>query len=482
MRLWAAALLVCAMGSVALADEASTLLAATAKKAQDGVAVATVRYKIQGQYAGGSAVCIGADGTFLTMSIQPGMQQAKAPATGAASQPAAPGMMEELEVMLPGPDHKTIKADLLSTDQMTGLSFVRVRDDEGKTKFSPVQFAKSSGLKVGDLVTSLGIMPGDVAFSPYVGAAYISVELRVPDRIFYVTGGKLTSACSAVFNAKGEAVGLVFEQSPLMMYQTPGQQGLAEVGLRGRQEREFFVPVEEFAHALADPTKVRKLPWLGVLQFEAVEVDGAPAMKLGRVLAGQPAYAAGLRDGDQIRSVNGRKIEKLGAPELTARAFNRQLMLMNPGDKLTIVARPPTGESDKTAEVTLGAEPTTPAAAPKYGNGRLGLLVRDKVLLDDYLLPGLSATARGVVVMAVIAGGLSEELQAGDVITSVDGKAVTTVQEFQAAVEPLVETGKTVTLAVTRGEKELPAVRLTVPAVGTRPATTNPLAPAGGRP
>jgi S1-C subfamily serine protease len=157
-----------------------------------------------------------------------------------------PEKIEQLTLILPGPDRESIPGEFLGMRAEAGIAFIRAKQ---KRNWQAVRFAARSDLQVGETVASGGLMPGTRANTPYVGLGYVSGMLRVPERVHYVTGGRLTCVGSPVFAADGLAIGLVAKDL-YMEYHTPTSRGPSTVSLKGRQESAFFLPVEEFAFVL----------------------------------------------------------------------------------------------------------------------------------------------------------------------------------------------------------------------------------------
>ena len=94
--------------------------------------------------------------------------------------------------------------------------------------------------------------------------------------------------------------------------------------------------------------------------------------------------------------------------------------------------------AEKQIAVTLGTFPDEPTEGEteEARKGRLGMSLRDltPALAEKLELP---RTAKGVLVWEVEPGEAAETatLAQGDVIVSVNGKAVSSVDEFEAAVE-----------------------------------------------
>ncbi len=382
----------------------------------------------------GQGVCIEPSGVFLTTALDSRLRVES---------------LKNFQVITPGTDGKTLKAKLLGIDPWTGLGFVQAIE---KHTWQVVQFSRTSKLAIGQQVASIGLMMGDPARPVYVGTGFVSARLRVPGELARVTGGRLTGACSPVFSADGRAIGIVGRQL-FDPYGVRTKDRVVPMQMRSQQECPFFTPVEEFVHVLESiPSdgKVARLPWMGVNKFEAVPKDLAdilklekPAVKVDEVIPGHPAAKAGLSNRDIIIEVNGKEIEKLATPELSVRNFVRKLMRMRAGATLKLKVL--SGRQTKDVTVTLADMPKRPSEAKRYFNRAIGLLVREKVMLDEFLDKTPSATVPGLRVEGVVKGSASAAagLSSGDVITNVNNQPVTTIQTLQQIVEQSLTTSRT---------------------------------------
>ena len=420
--------------AVAQADTAKTL-ADVAAKASGSLAV--VRYTVEMETGNrtvmGQGICIAPTGVFLTTALDSRVRVES---------------LKDFEIIAPGTGGKTFKAKLLGVDPWTGLGFVQASE---KHPWQVVQFSRTSKLALGQEVASIGLMMADPARPAYLGTAYVSCMLRVPGDLVYVAG-RLTGACSPVFSTDGRAIGIVGRQL-FLSYQMPTRRGMMPMRLRSQEESAFFTPVEEFVHVLENiPSdgKVARLPWMGINRFEAVPKDLAdilkldkPAVKVDEVIPGQPGAKAGLANRDIIVEVNGKPIERLATPELSVRNFVRQLMRMRTGAtlKLKILS----GTQAKDVTVTLGDMPKRPSEAKRYFNKAIGLLVREKVMLDEYLDKGEAAGVPGLLVLGLVKASSSAVagLRPGDVITNVNNQPVKTIQTLQQIVEKSLSTSRT---------------------------------------
>ena len=440
MKRWVALglVLLVALPATAQADTAKALADMTAK-ASGALAVIqyTVALETGPKMVAGQGVCIlNADklGVFLTTALDAGMKT---------------DTLKDFVIITPGVGGKQLKAKLLGVDPWTGLGFVQATE---KNDWQVVQFAQFSKLALGHEVMSIGLMMGDPARPVYIGQGFVAAKLRVPGDLAYVTGGRLTGAGSPVFNAAGQAIGIVGQQL-FMGYQSPTARGLMPIQLRGQEESAFFTPVEEFVHALASlpvDGKVARLPWMGINKFEVLSEKvaetlklEAPAVRVDEVIPAQPGAKAGLTNGDVIIEVGGKPLEELATPQLSVQNFVRNVMRMHPGQqiKLKVIS----GRNTKDVTVILGEMPTRPNEAPRYFNKALGLLVREKVMLDEYLDKSESAMVPGLIVLGLLKGSpaAAADLKGGDVITNVNNQTVKTIATFKDIVEKSLTASQT---------------------------------------
>lgn len=424
-----------------VASAQGNILEDIAAKYSNSVAIITYTVDIETgpRTVAGQGICIRMDngmGTFLTTALDPRMETKQ---------------LKDLQIIPSAAESKPIKAKLLGIDAWTGLGFVQATE---KADFAVVQFSASSKVKLGQQVGSVGVLTGDPAHPVQVSMAYVGAMLRVPGDLVYVSSGNLTGACSPVFAADGRAIGLVGQQL-FLGYQTPTQQGLAPLQLRNTQETSFFTPVEEFVHVLKSiPSdgQATKLAWIGVNRFEAASEEIVktldlkdPAVRVEEVIPDQPGAKAGLQDRDIIVAMNGHPLEKLATPQLTVQNFARALMRMPEGTKVALKVL----RAGKPVEVNvaMGAMPTRPDAAERYFNKAIGLLVRERVMLDDYLGEKEIAKVPGMLVMGIVkdspaAAGTAPVggLRPGDVVTNVNNQPVKTKEGFSEIVEKSLST------------------------------------------
>jgi serine protease Do len=217
----------------------------------------------------------------------------------------------------------------------------------------------------------------------------------------------------------------------------------------------FAIPIN-MARAIGEQLKKSGKVSRGYLGLAAQDVDAETADLLGlkeaagavvsMVESGSPADKAGLKVHDVLLAIDGKKIQSYDV-------FRNEVAKLSPGSKVRLdVSR-----RGKAVELTatLGERPN-PLAKPEPSSQEpeqtLGLEVQN---LTQDLAEQLHLTAgEGVIVVAVApdSPAAEKEIQRQDVIMSVNGRNVSSVAEFTAAVKRSLKNGK-VLLLVKRGDR-----------------------------
>jgi regulator of sigma E protease len=173
---------------------------------------------------------------------------------------------------------------------------------------------------------------------------------------------------------------------------------------------------------LAGPAMNLVLAWVLIAVALMMGLD-LPPRKLppvvGLVADSSPAAAAGLARGDRILTIDGKPIDDWQGVEMA---------VLTAPEKPLAVAYQRGGEKRST---TL-----TPLRVPRYDFGEAGFAGPGKVWISQ-VLAGEPAAAAG--------------FEAKDEILAVDGRPISTQQEFIAAIQP--RAGETVEVKVRRGEE-----------------------------
>ena len=426
-RMLTAVLILGCAGSVAAQSDTEKALKDIADRTANAIVAVQVTLEEESgaRTATGIGVCVDAKGVFMTMVIDERTDLAA---------------IRSIELLGPGMSSKGVKAQLMGVDAGTNLGFVKATEPGN---WSAVQFAPTAEVSVGQRVVSAGLLITRSSRVLNVGVAYVSCIMRAPEKLIGVTGGKLTSIGSPVFAADGRAVGMVLRQQ-FMDYRMMTGNRTVQAPLESRQETSFFTAADEFAYVLEKiPTdgRVRRVPWLGVGRFEAVQEEYAtilgldrPGVMVDQVIPGQPGDKAGLRDRDIILEIDGKGIAP-GSPELIVAGFARSIARLDIGQTVTLTIL--RGTQTSTIKVTLTGTPKLPSEAKRYYAPQLGLLVREKVPLDQYIDKSSAAGQPGLPVVRVLANSpaMVAGLEQKDLVTEVNGQKVTTVASFRQIIE-----------------------------------------------
>jgi serine protease Do len=341
------------------------------------------------------------------------------------------------EVTVKLTDRREFRAKVLGSDPKTDVAVLKI----DAKNLPVVPLAKTDNLKVGEWVLAIG--------SPYgldntVTAGVVSAKGRaLPDDSyvpFIQTDVAVNPGNSGgpLFNTRGEVVGI----NSQIYSQTGGYQGLS-----------FAIPIEvatTIANQIVSTGKVEHAK-LGV-SVQEVGQEFADSFKLatpeGALVAnverGGPADKAGLKPGDVVRSMNGRKVvSSIDLPAMVG--------LAKPGSKIKLdvwrqgkmVALEATlgNVNDKVASAsTVGADRADQASTKL----RLGLSLRplDPAEKRD------SGINTGLLIEDAGGAAQSAGVQPGDVLLSVNGYVVSSVDQVRQVVD---KSGKSVALLIQRG-------------------------------
>ncbi len=460
--------LIAVASSAAWAQDPGKVMADVTEKAKGGLAnvVFTIETSIVNTQTGGLAVCVVEDGTLMTTALDTNV---------------TPEVITKIEIQVPGMK-EPMEGKLLGIDRQTGLTFIKAM---GNYQWKRIDFAQRP-LPTGQLVASVGLMGRDLGFQPYAGAGYVAAVARAPMRIAYVTGGELTGVGSPVFTPDGFAVGLVREQL-FQNFQTATQQGVVPIRMRPVERTHFFIPAEEFKRAIekipADG-KIRRRSWVGIIDFwpmsdeeRSLAAIKVPAVMIHKVVPGTSAEKAGVNDGAQIIGINGKELESFPAPEMVAANLRNQIETLQEGEKVKLTVR--VDGQVREVELTAAPWPVRPAEAPRSISRPLGMVLREKVPLDQYLIDNATSTEPGLYVEVVGRNtpAAYAGLRPGDLVLSINGTRVANVTAVANTLNSALQQnpGQAVLLRVQRGS-QFENVSIMPPT----PVQQNPAGPTGG--
>ena len=335
---------------------------------------------------------------------------------------------EQLEVHFP--DGRRFEATVVGSDPQTDVAVVRLA---GARDLDTVVLGSSDALRVGDWVVAMGSPMG---LERTVTRGIISAEGRGSLGLyrdgyadFLQTDAAINPGNSGgpLFNLAGEVIGI-------------------NTAVGGHDGLGFAVPIDQAKVVIPKLIEHGKVTrgWLGVSgRDEPPEYGVKPRLGalVGEVHAGGPAAVAGLKTGDLVVEIEGEAITDFDALRTRIGEFGPQerisLVVERSGQRQTLAVvldeRP---DPDALARYTPPSAPSTqlptPPVAPTppagksgdlYGSGtpRLGVEVRE--------------TADGIVIERVVEGGVGHRLglHRGDVIETINGKAIASIADVAAA-------------------------------------------------
>ncbi|MDT8880478.1 DegQ family serine endoprotease [Halomonas saccharevitans] len=322
-------------------------------------------------------------------------------------------------------DRRELQAELVGADAKTDVAVLKVDADNLPT----LALGNSDGLRVGQWVAAIGSPFG---FDHSVTAGIISAIDRTLPRDAYVPFIQTDVAINPgnsggpLFNLDGEVIGV----NSQILTRSGGYMGLS-----------FAIPINvamDVADQLRDDGQVSR-GWLGVM-IQPVSRDLAESFGMetaeGALIADLdpegPAARGGLEAGDVILSVNGLEVDQSSTlPRLIGQVLpgsDVELTLLRDGER-------------REETVTLGEWPDAlregPAAAQDEGPGRLGIAVQplQEGAREEF------GIEHGVRVAEVEPNGVAAAagLRVGDVLVSIDHRAVEDPDQLASLVADLPE-------------------------------------------
>ncbi|MDZ7344713.1 MAG: DegQ family serine endoprotease [candidate division KSB1 bacterium] len=341
-------------------------------------------------------------------------------------------------------DDRTLPAKVIGTDSKTDIAVIQVK----ASNLRAINLGNSDQLHVGEWVMAIG-SPMSANLAHTVTSGIVSAKGRSNVGLadyedFIQTDAAINPGNSggALVNLDGELVGI----NTAIATRSGGFQGIG-----------FAVPINMARHVMESLLKHGKVVrgWLGV-SIQDINETMAKAMNLkntdgalvGDVTPDSPAAKAGIKSGDVILELDGRRVRN------TAQLRN-EIAGTAPGT--TVALKIVRDGKEQTIEVRLAELPSEIAAA----GGRQEL----EALLGFVVSPlrpelaqryNLDPRSSGVVVTSIDqnSAAFRAGLQEGDLIRSVNRQRVQSVAEFREALKG-VKKGDTVLLQVTRSSGSL---------------------------
>lgn len=330
-------------------------------------------------------------------------------------------------------DGTELDAKLVGKDSRTDLAVLKVDD---KRKFTYVNWADDSKVRVGDWVVAVGNPFGlggtvtsgiisargrDIGSGPYDD--YLQVDAAV----------NRGNSGGPTFNLNGEVVGI----NTAIFSPSGGNVGIA-----------FAIPASVAKDVVNDLMTHGEVSrgWLGV-QIQPVDKDVAESLGLAEASgalvvepqAGSPGEKAGIKKGDVITAVNGDTIK--GPRELA-----RKIAMMRPGTSVDVALwRDGKAESVKLEIGTLPAETKEAAAGTDQQQQEEQQPSSEKALADLGVTVTPSDDGNGVIISSVDPDSDASDrgLKEGEKIVSVNNQEVKSADDILKVIEEAKKDGRT---------------------------------------
>ena len=337
---------------------------------------------------------------------------------------------------------KFLNAKVIGTDPGTEVALIKIEGDD----FPVLPMGNSDNIEIGDWVIAIG---NPFGLSETVTVGVISAVGRSNVHIaayedFIQTDAAINPGNSGgpLVNLEGQAIGI----NTAIYSESGGYMGIG-----------FAIPIDmarNIEEQLKEYGRVIR-GYLGLLgedvtgdMAELLSTPNARGIIVSTVEKGSPSDKAGLKSGDIITEMNGNKIESYDT-------FRNEIADMKPGREisLTILREGKTQDitvtlGERPSEVTQSTQPT-PKPVPRSKES-LGVDVQNVTanIARQLNYP----VGEGVIVTGVTPASPANYagIQPGDVIESVNGQKVNSVDEFEGAMNKVK--GNKVLLLVRHGE------------------------------
>lgn len=342
-----------------------------------------------------------------------------------------PAQVKDFVIYRPGSNQK-VPADYLGQDFLTGWHFIRARI--GLQDTVPVTSYPTVVARLGSEVWGIGLMGKEFDFQPYLMTGQVAIVQKLPQQVAFAVND-IASPGAPVFGAGGRLVGWATNPVPeerLMLLEDERY----TIALQNPNASGGFYLISEvlpYLDRMPESPTGQKIPWLGVVGLQPVDRDVAAFLKLENqsavvvsdVIAGGPAAAAGMQRRDIILSLDGEPLPRFSPERVVSGFLEREILARKPGTTMRVgVAR---GAERLEFDVAIGFQPRSLKEADRHYFDRLGITLREFVLYDRVSRQLTDEEDTGVVANFVKpnspAGAAG--LQAGDLITAIDGEPVT---------------------------------------------------------
>jgi serine protease Do len=321
-------------------------------------------------------------------------------------------------------------AKIIGRDPATDLALLKV---EVKHRLTPIPLGDSDRLRVGEWVMAIG---DPLTFDKTVTVGVVSAKER--------NGLTADAATRSFENFIQTDAAINFGNSGGPLINVNGEViGINTAMFRPAQNIGFAVPINTLKQVLPqlrDKGKVTR-GYLGI-NIRNVDEDHAAAFKLKTpdgafvesVQPGDPADKAGLRPGDTVVRVDSIPVKEtrdlIGYVSAKAPGTKVKLAVMRDGKEMPFTVTLAERGADQSDEAGKGGK------SGDESRGKIGISVQP-LSPDIRRMAGLDANTEGLYVQRVkeVSPAADANLREGDVITQVNGRSVSSSEEFGRIVQ-----------------------------------------------
>ncbi len=347
-------------------------------------------------------------------------------------------------------DGTIYQAEFIGVDHYTRLGFCRITDEKAG-KFPFLEFAERNRFKIGEWLMTYTLLPDFVMPPLSSDIGMISALIEEPERFILTVGFNELEIASVLYDSTGAAVGVLGRLT------NPAINGMSTAQMmESFSQVEDFLPLlgviesDKLVKLIADPPTKGEVDrgWMGVYlqalsrdiaEFWGIATTGG--IIISEVVKDSPADTAALETGDIIIKLNDEDIPVDREENLSV--FQRRVADLGAeaAANFTILRRDDGRIDTLEIMVILGRAPLTPSEAPDYEDEHFEMKLRDMVFADYSIFNLDRGSFKGVVIKEVEPGSWSAVggLMPGDIIQSIDGRKIETVDEAKKALIKLVE-------------------------------------------